>query len=366
LRGGSGAVIQLDQDSVRKVATRAGLTKLRSEGRWLDWAGSHGDAEIRSRFPTVLTLPSDSDPALVLRRLPGVGARAAILSGREPEVRSLVSAAVRFAFGPLARLAAPRPGGIGPGRWCAAHLSHSLHTAMARRNGFQALFRARRLNLPDAVLPNPLYDGGTPVLRTIAEQRTAHLRVIHGDLHLGNMLIDPDAGEFYLVDPRGDWNGERHFDAAYDVAKLLHEPHYVLARSGLVRLRLQSVRNVLRIEPTDAVHAMPEALRALAQTSRRLAVDACQTLLREDPMLPARATVLTGVLLLSVLRLSDVTADQCEALMAYGLCWLISGLQAIAHDFGLGRCQQLWDALMAEPLPDGLSGITFARWLEVD
>ena len=53
---------------------------------------------------------------------------------------------------------------------------------------------------------------------------------MHGDLHLGNLLVTPDRRALW-VDPRGRFGDSRAFDVAYDVAKLLHEPHYVAARA---------------------------------------------------------------------------------------------------------------------------------------
>lgn len=45
------------------------------------------------------------------------------------------------------------------------------------------------------------------------------LCVIHGDLHLQNILIDTTNNNFILADPRGDLNGS---DISYDLGKILH------------------------------------------------------------------------------------------------------------------------------------------------
>jgi dTDP-glucose pyrophosphorylase len=66
-------------------------------------------------------------------------------------------------------------------------------------------------------------------------------RVIHGDLHLGNILFDPFTGRIKLLDPRGVWGKAvgSHGDPQYDMAKVLHDWYvgYMMMTSGRMRTR---------------------------------------------------------------------------------------------------------------------------------
>jgi len=64
--------------------------------------------------------------------------------------------------------------------------------------------------------------------------------------------------------------------------------------------------------------------------------------------------------------LDNIGDEQWETLLGHGLTWLASGVQAVTHRLGLGRCQVLWDALLADIVPDAWSGVSVGRWLEQD
>ncbi len=50
---------------------------------------------------------------------------------------------------------------------------------------------------------------------------------IHGDLHLGNILYDPQTDRITLIDPRGEFGGPgKAGDANYDWAKLAHDMYF--------------------------------------------------------------------------------------------------------------------------------------------
>jgi len=85
--------------------------------------------------------------------------------------------------------------------------------------------------------------------------KTAKIRVIHGDLHLANILYDPYAHVFFFVDPRGTWGNQYSIygDIRYDLAKLLHSLHggYEYLKRGLVKFR-ETGHNSFSFElPTD-------------------------------------------------------------------------------------------------------------------
>jgi streptomycin 6-kinase len=51
---------------------------------------------------------------------------------------------------------------------------------------------------------------------------------MHGDLHLGNVLYDPQTDRLTLLDPRGKfgWSPGKSGDALYDWAKLAHDMYF--------------------------------------------------------------------------------------------------------------------------------------------
>ena len=363
--GGSGARLHLGDRVVRKTADAGGLDKLSSEGQWLQWIRRTGGPDVARHFPRVLRLPTGDHPELVLERVPGTDARGLVLAGRADETGPLVERATRFAFGVVAGLPSA-PTRASPAAWCARHLRTSLSAATRRYPELTTLLAMPRLVMHDCALPNPLYGRAERAMARLRRADPARIRVIHGDLHLGNMVVAPDRGSFHLVDPRGGWDGRRHFDPAYDIAKLLHEPHYVAARSGRARVRLGTRAGGVLVTADAAPTPTLDGMADLAVVSRRLASFGCRTRLFDDPLIAARATMLTGVLLLSPLRLDSIGAEEWETLLGHALCWLAAGAHAVDQGLGLGRCEALWDALLSHMVPDAWAGSSIGRWLDHD
>jgi streptomycin 6-kinase len=309
----------------------------------------------------VLRLPSSDDPALILERVPGSDARGLFLTGRTGEAYPLVEHAVRFAFGTLAQLA-DAPARASPALWCVRHLRASLSAATQRHSELTTLLDVPRLAMADCTLPNPLYNNAEHAMALLCRIDTSRLRITHGDLHLGNIIVAPDRESFHLVDPRGGWDGQRCFDPAYDIAKLLHEPHYVAARSGQARVHLGVLAGSVVVTPA----ATPGEMSALTVSSSRLASIGCRSRIYDDPLVAARATMLTGILLLSPLRLDNIGSQEWETLLGHGLCWLAAGVHAVSQGLGLGRCEVLWEALLSHLVPDGWSSSSIGRWLDQD
>jgi streptomycin 6-kinase len=357
ISGGSGAQLIFDQSEVFKTS-QGDVKKLLAEGRWLRWVGSQRRVpELRQHVPAVRALPSAARPVLVLERVSGIAARTAVIASGDPRVLPLAMRAVAMAFDGLPALGTRRPGWA-TGSWCADHLRTSLKHATSTHRWVADALAARGVVLADALFPNPLRDAGHAVVRLLRTFRPPMTCVLHGDLHLGNIMVDLDRDHFHLLDPRGGWNGNFTFDPAYDVAKLLHEPHYAAVRASLLRLELTTEADavILRLASGDwpsAASPAHEPLRRLAHASRALATAACSNLGNDDPLLAARATLLTGVLLLSILRLPHTVDYQVQTLFGHGITWLLAGVHALSHGYGLGRCQRLWDDLLAQVCPDG-------------
>ncbi|MFF9573081.1 phosphotransferase [Streptomyces sp. NPDC014685] len=343
--GGSGARIRIVGDLVVKSTDATGAGKLAAEGRWLKWVGAASrPAAIRSRFPVVLGRSEATGSTLFLRRLPGRDARTLALAGPGHATRRLVGSAVRFAFQDLAELDV-RQSGWDTGAWCAEHLDDSLERSEGHHPPVRLLRHAERVVVGGLPVANPLSADGGFVRERVRALRAVRTQVIHGDLHLGNMLVHEERDAFYLLDPRGDWGGERTFDPAYDVAKLLHEAHYLCARwgrpSGGAVLNLGELRFPAAAPGTPPVHP---ALPRLALFNARLAASACRQL-DDDPGVAARATLLTGVLLLSVLRFPHTVSYRWETLLAHGLAWLSVGLRATEGRWTLRESWAEWARL---------------------
>jgi len=73
-----------------------------------------------------------------------------------------------------------------------------------------------------------------------------NIRMIHGDLHFQNMLVDPNnPNGFILADPRGELNGG---DLYYDMGKLWHSFNglYDFLHTNMFNLKIQIVNNVVQ------------------------------------------------------------------------------------------------------------------------
>jgi aminoglycoside phosphotransferase (APT) family kinase protein len=186
-------------------------------------------------------------------------------------------------------------------------------------------------------VPNVLALGLDQVASHLDECKPPYTMKIHGDLHLGNVLIDADREEFSLIDPRGEWAGHETYDPAYDIAKLLHERHYVGA-IGACRV-------------PHAAHSGGWLL-SLAKLSHLLAIAASERASAADPHIAARATLFTGIQLISILRLEHSTSFNARALWRAGNCWLGAGAWAMADRWSLQQCADMWKWLLTTDFSD--------------
>jgi hypothetical protein len=160
----------------------------------------------------------------------------------------------------------------------------------------------------------------TAVIRELQPPQTS---ILHGDLHLGNVLASSSTGRFVFVDPRGGWSGRLTFDPAYDIAKLLHEPHFLAAQVDL----------------------MSRQSKALVEFSEELAAHSAGLLEPTDPLIGARATLLTGVHLVSLLRFPHTVRYNVRTLISGALAWLMAGLDAAAAGSSTAMLRQVWSGL---------------------
>jgi hypothetical protein len=67
-----------------------------------------------------------------------------------------------------------------------------------------------------------------------------------------------------------------------------------------------------------------------------------------DPLLAARATLVVGLLFITVLPFDVLVDGEWEAMLVSGLLWVTAGLRALRCGLGLAHCQDVWAALMGE------------------
>jgi hypothetical protein len=368
LGGGSGTAIIFDGDFVHKTARSNGLQKLLAEGTWLLWVTSQTSRpDLHAHFPQVCELPTARRPTLTLRRVSGSCAREAILTGPTAETQVLISRAATVAFDAVPALATARPS-WDTGSWCADHFANSIAGAQIIHPWLDAVSSARRVILSDdAAFPNPLLHNGKVVIELLRTLRPPRSKALHGDFHLGNVIVDANKSTFHLLDPRGGWGNKWTFDPAYDVGKLLHEPHYVVARASVARVQLDAHSSSIVLSPKAARDASSLIeLRRLADLNATLAATACRHMSADDPLVAARATLLTGVQLISILRLPHTVGYCAETLLAHGITWLEAGIRAVSCGYGLGRCQRLWTNLLGQTYPAAWAGTTIGYSLELD
>jgi hypothetical protein len=230
--------------------------------------------------------------------------------------------------------------------WWAGQLERRLRLATQRGRSVPGLMDLRYVRLVGGVIANPLFGGVGRLLDRLPDART--VGPIHGDLHLGNLIVTPD-GQGVWVDPRGRFGDGRVFDVAYDVAKLLHEPHYVAARAHATRSAFvvhQDEAVVLALRSPTV--ADKRVLRPLTRESLALATYVCQAFGADDPDLAARATLYVGLLLITVLPFDVLVDGEWETMLVSGLLWLSAGLAALRGGLGLRACRALWAELTGD------------------
>lgn len=345
--GGGGSAAGISRRGA--LAVKAGhddasRSKIDDERRWLEWVSTTCDPTLAASFVAVDT-EGCSPGSLAMPWLDGPNARALALAGvvdHELLRHAVHQAAVTlFATGRVA-------GGDGVLRWWSDQLRHRLALAQQRGRAVPGLADAPRLRLTGGVVPNPAHGGFHPAVEALRLRLPTALGPVHGDLHLGNLLVTPDRRAVW-VDPRGRFGDGLAFDVAYDVAKLLHEPHYVAARARALCTRLVVADGEVVAEPLRSPTAEEQAvLRPLSEQSLALASFVCGRYGAADPYVAARATLYVGLLFVTVVPFDVLVDGEWEAMLVSGLLWLLAGLRAMRDRLGLAHCRALWEALVVD------------------
>lgn len=350
---GSGALINVGTRVVTKSSGPEEVEKLQNEAEWLSVI-SDAPEHIRSHFPRVFALPTHQSPTIRMQKLPGrTGREMALLAS--PDVRNAAGRAVRFAVDELFlhRQSASTPTVMD---WYMQHVSTSLRQALHARPHLNDVLTARYLRMHDGVVENPLYAGTRLIRAAIDAFVVPNIGLVHGDLHLGNLLVDRDADTFYWIDPRGRFGASILFDPAYDVAKLLHESLYVAARARAAEIRLRIDGDACVVE---TVHLDGKALATLGHLTK-LSLELASLAARArstDLQCAARATFVTGLLFVSMLRLQSLDGREWQTILGYGLQWLRAGIEAIQRSYGFGRCYELWRNLHMDLIPTATASV---------
>lgn len=84
-------------------------------------------------------------------------------------------------------------------------------------NEFSPIEKSKLLNIANALYKNSKY-----------------VKLIHGDLHFGNIIFDFNKNKFIFLDPRGSFRlSKSSGDIQYDLCKLFHSVYYMYLSNGL-------------------------------------------------------------------------------------------------------------------------------------
>jgi len=340
--------IHIDAARTIKRPRNIGLSSdLLAQGRWLRTLWRCWPDGVAQHFPKVHRLPTRSDNSLVLETVTGKNARLEILNGRLSAFET-VAPAIRFALAVLPKLESSNE--TEPARrWYSDRFMTRLKVAEALGVASPYVFKAETVELAGSQVRNWLFAQGEDLLGVIANLHVPRVGLLHGDLHLGNILIGGGNDEFHFVDPRGGFGNSLLGDVAYDVAKLLHEPHYVAVRSGLVRCRTKFKAGTWSLTPAGR-HLRSVAYFRLAIFAIKSAAIACQ-LLSDDADLAARATFVAGLHFLALTDSRFLSGGQRMAFLYHGLLWTLLGERLLSRQADFAECMDTWQRLLLTERP---------------
>ncbi|MFW0775258.1 phosphotransferase family protein [Paenarthrobacter nitroguajacolicus] len=225
LKGGSGAFLIAGPTTVVKIGRgQSGRRKVRHEADFLRWVQ---DNHPHSPFVEVRQPFGLGRLGVVATRLVHAPSARSLASGGESR---LLSAHVTTAARSLAELGVAQRqlcGDNRPALWGQDLLIR--RSRLAERIFDDSFLRRSIRSLVDRCSTTTKKDLMVSPFRS----------VIHGDPHLGNLLLTDN--EIAWIDPRGYFDGQRIFDPAYDLGKIAHE-------AALVRAMGASSSEVRRVE----------------------------------------------------------------------------------------------------------------------
>lgn len=337
--GGSGAIVSRRGDNaVKQARDPVAKAKIDDEREWLAFVMGNAPFSVKQHFVTVVKDRHRAQGELVMSWLEGPTARTAALCGSLDV--TVVEDALEAALRVLTLQSATDTTMVV--NWWRAQLDERL-----KGEGgipLTMLFTAPQVALSGGFVQNPLYGGVARILECIEEHLPPRLGFVHGDLHLGNLMLSA-ANHAQWIDPRGTFGQGFVFDAAYDVAKLLHEAPYVATRAEVVRPAGIGMHPVaLRTRADKTTGEDLRSLRRLGNVNLALATRYCERIGVDDPLLAARSTLYTGLLFLTVAPFC--TPSEATVMLTSAVLWLRSGLDALQWREGLHMCRSRWRELL--------------------
>lgn len=243
--GASPCLFTMGDQWVIKAAPQSHREQLRHEIRWLTQVAP---AELRPNLPEIFDFSLDGEVVYMrMKRYHMPTLRTILFNGQmeETELHGLLREILaRLETGLYANLPsrATYDGYV--------ELTHVQKLATRLEDSCRVAPAMRHILEADTLIVNDREVAGIPQLisqlnqdRRLANLLTPQrLYVIHGDLHLNNILFDPCSGHYILLDPRGHSPGKTiECDLAYEIAKVAHDLHgmYSLLHRGHFSLGLQ-------------------------------------------------------------------------------------------------------------------------------
>jgi len=305
----SGATFLQDDRFFFKLGDRAVASQLKSQSLWL----ASLDAERALRFPRLTFAYWSANRAVqTFERIDAPLASTWLHWPDVARVAQLMASVVEWLSNSVHR---PQPP--------SAHASAILTLRQTRE----------RLSLwpRDEPLLQLMYDdefrmggatlrGTMPVLAQVetilatGKYDTSALSLIHGDVHLGNIMTDLD--NWWLIDPRGRFpGGGSLFDPYYEWGKVYHECHAQYSHVVCGRLRVAACADGLRFRATPRDRALyVEIERAVAATLERLAPR-----YGEDSFNFNRLALFCGLILLGIVPFHATIRGRAATFVAAGL-----------------------------------------------
>lgn len=285
IESGSYAKLKIVGELVRKEASKKGVGKLVDEIKWINSLPE----DLKKHFPEIIRYDIDSEIVFSeMRHYPMNTLRRLIMEKNISVKEALKQLEIIFDF-MFDKIYTIYP------KEDTTNLIEDVFFNRAKNRlgemrGLSPIFK-RVLDTKKIILNGKEYDHILPVLNRLEHdenlKRVLHppyLSYIHGDLHLGNILVDKgDPHKFILIDPRGRvYGGGVGGDYAYDLGKVwhslnglydfIHENRFMIQYSmdgGTLKAEL----DVLEKEKIEIYKAILEKIPGLLQKYEKIRND---------------------------------------------------------------------------------------------